>query len=138
MTDYILTHHGIKGMKWGVRRFQKQNGALTSAGKKRYADALDGTNIKNNMKSASKSIKKGINKAKKEIKKRSQGELANRGKSAIDVLMNGDKDWMGNSINSDDITVEVRNRGKAALERLMYSQEQIDNKKFFGSYNPFD
>lgn len=33
-----LYHHGIKGMKWGVRRFQKTDGTLTSAGKKRYAD----------------------------------------------------------------------------------------------------
>lgn len=33
-----LFHHGIKGMKWGIRRFQKKNGSLTSAGKKRYDD----------------------------------------------------------------------------------------------------
>ena len=33
-----LYHHGIKGMKWGVRRFQKKDGSLTSAGKKRYLD----------------------------------------------------------------------------------------------------
>lgn len=33
-----LYHYGIKGMKWGVRRFQNQNGTLTSAGRKRYAD----------------------------------------------------------------------------------------------------
>lgn len=33
-----LYHHGIKGMKWGVRRFQKTDGTLTSAGKKRYSD----------------------------------------------------------------------------------------------------
>lgn len=31
-----LYHHGIKGMKWGVRRFQKKDGTLTNAGKKRY------------------------------------------------------------------------------------------------------
>ena len=31
-----LYHHGIKGMKWGVRRFQKEDGSLTSAGRKRY------------------------------------------------------------------------------------------------------
>lgn len=39
-----LHHHGIKGMKWGVRRFQKQDGSLTDNGRKRYAD--DATVIK--------------------------------------------------------------------------------------------
>lgn len=33
-----LSHHGIKGMRWGVRRFQKKDGSLTPAGKERYAD----------------------------------------------------------------------------------------------------
>lgn len=34
--EYELYHHGIKGMKWGVRRYQNKTGGLTSAGKKRY------------------------------------------------------------------------------------------------------
>ena len=31
-----LYHHGIKGQKWGVRRFQNEDGSLTPAGEKRY------------------------------------------------------------------------------------------------------
>ena len=31
-----LCHHGIKGQKWGVRRFQNPDGTLTAEGKKRY------------------------------------------------------------------------------------------------------
>lgn len=33
--DNVLIHHGIKGQKWGVRRFQNADGTLTEAGKKR-------------------------------------------------------------------------------------------------------
>ena len=33
-----LQHWGIKGMKWGVRRYQNADGSLTPAGKKRYRD----------------------------------------------------------------------------------------------------
>ena len=39
--DYVLYHHGIKGMKWGVRRYQNKDGSLTPAGKKRYASGVD-------------------------------------------------------------------------------------------------
>ena len=33
--EEMLEHHGIKGQKWGVRRFQNEDGTRTAAGKKR-------------------------------------------------------------------------------------------------------
>ena len=42
MTENELVHFGIKGMKWGVRRYQKEDGTLTSKGKNRYATTTRG------------------------------------------------------------------------------------------------
>ena len=33
--EYELKHWGVKGQKWGVRRYQNKDGSLTPAGKKR-------------------------------------------------------------------------------------------------------
>lgn len=37
MNEYQLYHHGIKGQRWGIRRYQNRDGSLTPAGKKRYS-----------------------------------------------------------------------------------------------------
>lgn len=37
-SDYF-EHHGIKGQKWGIRRYQNEDGTYTEEGKKRYFDS---------------------------------------------------------------------------------------------------
>ena len=37
MENNYLYHHGILGQKWGVRRFQNEDGSLTPQGKRRYS-----------------------------------------------------------------------------------------------------
>ena len=36
-----LYHYGVKGQKWGVRRYQNKDGSLTSLGKKRCSKSID-------------------------------------------------------------------------------------------------
>lgn len=58
MSYVYLQHHGIKGQKWGVRRFQNADGSYTAAGKKRRNDDEVGQ-----AKAAYKSAKKDYNKS---------------------------------------------------------------------------
>ena len=83
MTYYIgampvgdhLEHHGIKGMRWGQRRFQNDDGSLTAAGRLRYgygqARAWGQRTAKNASRSANKAYKsavKGTKRAGKNVK----------------------------------------------------------------------
>ena len=43
MNNDTLTHHGVKGMHRGVRRYQNADGSLTSKGKERYGDTKSGS-----------------------------------------------------------------------------------------------
>lgn len=54
MSYKYLNHHGVKGQKWGVRRYQNEDGSLTPAGKKKYYTNEDGTISKKPMSTGKK------------------------------------------------------------------------------------
>lgn len=62
MTDYLI-HHGIKGQKWGLRRFQNEDMSLTPAGRERYGVGEKRKAIKQQYKDAKKRINADWDKA---------------------------------------------------------------------------
>ena len=76
--EEFLMHHGILGMKWGIRRYQNEDGTLTAAGK-RHKAKLDERSMKKDVKWAKrheKSIMKQANKrTKSDMRKYEKTEL---------------------------------------------------------------
>lgn len=72
MDKYELYHHGIKGMKWGVRRYQNKDGSLTAAGKKRQRGWSEDAKTADNI--SRKSVKSMSNAELRKLNERTQLE----------------------------------------------------------------
>ena len=93
--DNTLQHWGIKGMKWGIRRYQNKDGSLTPAGKKRYSDS---SSSKTDLSSLSdEEIRRKINRLQlekqyRDLMKPTEQKKRNAGKEFVqDVLRNSGK-----------------------------------------------
>lgn len=78
--NQYFAHSGVQGMKWGVRRYQNEDGSLTEEGRihygvgKRVSRALSNTIHDSRMKKARKKKAKALEKARAEKKKKAEAE----------------------------------------------------------------
>ena len=134
MTDFAysdeLYHHGIKGQKWGIRRFQNEDGSLTVEGQKRYGEGgiatakeraqflnkLDKQRAYNVVRMSEVSKKRQS--AKKEQKMGAYNKMRQSTEQTIaSVLRAAEKD--GTKINSKDVVRHVMTGQTAAKSIAM-------------------
>lgn len=110
----FLSHHGIKGQKWGLRRFQNPDGSLTAEGRQRYGKYADATE-------------------KQQWKKTSLYEKQSaRNESFWDKKRKQRADKLQKAIN-DNETADVINKRKSALARAekRYKKAQDVAEKYY-------
>ena len=107
-----LRHHGIKGQKWGVRRFQNADGSLTASGRKRYGtddlkDTLDKVNKADSL----------IKTAKKYQSEKDHKDYNNKIKSDLSKMSDKELQQVVNRLNLEERYTQVmRSREKDAGE----------------------
>ena len=114
-----LAHHGVKGQKWGVRRYQDQNGALTSEGKERYRTNQGTKEIIDNSDTYSKLVgphkRQYVNYGKTSGSKRGfliglgTGAAAGAGKTIFETVVNRNKLGSGEFTTNRVINRFIRN-----------------------------
>ena len=130
--DDVLIHHGILGMKWGVRRYQNKDGSLTSAGKKRYSDNDDIKEApqKNTEEPKKKSVKDmSDEELRREVNRmqleqnylRMTGQNIEKGKSAVEIALEKMKESF--------VSTVAQKSGQILAERLVNSMLGVKDNK---------
>lgn len=113
-----LAHHGIKGQKWGLRRFQNPDGSLTPEGEARYG------------KSVRKLQKKAVNKVYKESRKNGGSFVFKPYRTSTGSNYDRVNSEYENTVSNDKKYKELSKRAyDAEMKRLLYERDHAYDKK---------
>lgn len=102
MESQSLHHHGIRGMRWGVRRYQNEDGSLTDLGSRRLNRERADNNDRNRQANAKKWVRDDISRAQKltnatsnlnnDLKNVNKKIVDNKPKTKLDLSSMSDKE----------------------------------------------
>lgn len=111
-----IYHHGIKGQKWGVRRYQNPDGSLTSAGKKR---------IKNI------SLEEKFNIAEKQIKRNLTNEYSNFVKKTVSIKDVKDRSGLNDIDATHCISLSMKKFNEAYKLEPEITKDVVNSVKLY-------
>ena len=146
--DY-LAHHGIKGQKWGIRRYQNEDGSLTAEGREHY-----GINVKNDpsvMKARLKTRARWLSNASRHMyKKLDDAAYTIASEMANEKEFEDRKKWSNNKKFKEDCKNELKKifeKEKKAYDSDNFTYDTYDDyvkmketltKKYPGAKNLID
>lgn len=117
-----LSHHGILGMKWGVRRYQNKDGSLTSAGRKRYDTDIDGAQLMSTRQETKAAAAAAYNKA-------TLGGMVYNEKATNDLLKATNRvDWAKEKLSSEKVKEKLNAETKEKSKHRLKLEEEYRSK----------
>lgn len=113
MTVYHLSHHGILGMRWGIRRYQNKDGSLTEEGRRRLGlDKYDREHNSDIVLTKGTKASRVVSTSRYDEYTPEYGGSEEKAKKYVDDILSKEKEYERKYISVDDIRNSGRHNGK--------------------------